>query len=361
MADNTLGKLYRVTSFGESHGPAVGVVIDGLPAGIHIDLDVIRRQLQRRKPGQSIYTTQRLESDEFEILSGIYQGISLGSPICIVIRNQDQKSEDYDELAKVYRPGHADFTYDKKYGHRDHRGGGRSSARITAGWVAAGAIAEQVLQHLSDIEIVAWVDSVMNIRCSVKDRPNRDQVDSSAVRCPDNAATAEIQRLIEKAKSEGNSLGGTIRCSITNCPAGIGEPVFGKLNARLSHALMNLNAVKGIEFGEGFQSSEMEGTEMNDSFYLNKLGEIVTRTNHSGGIQGGISNGQEILFRLAFKPTSTIAQVQNTVDEKGSEIQLQAIGRHDPCVLPRAVPIVESLAAIALLDLILESKISRIK
>lgn len=361
MAENTLGKLFRITSFGESHGPAVGVVIDGLPSGIDIDTEVIRQQLRRRRPGQSIYTTPRNEADEFEILSGIYNGLTLGSPVCIVIRNQDQRSSDYDELAQIYRPGHADYTYSAKYGNRDHRGGGRSSARVTAGWVAAGAIAEQVLKMYVGVEIVAWVDSVYGQQCPQLPSISRSIVDASAVRCPDPETSSRIEKLIEDAKNEGNSLGGVINCSIRNCPAGLGEPVFGKLNARLAHSLMNLNAVKGIEFGEGFEASKMKGSHMNDSFYKDESGVMKTKTNHSGGIQGGISNGQEIFYRLAFKPTSTISLQQETVNKQGENVIINSTGRHDPCVLPRAVPIVESLTAITLLDLWLENKTGSIK
>ena len=360
MANNTLGKLFRITSFGESHGPAIGVVIDGLPSGIPINIETIRQQLQRRRPGQNLYTTQRNETEEFEILSGVYNGISLGSPVCILIHNRDQKPEDYDELAQIYRPGHADYTYSAKFGHRDHRGGGRSSARITAGWVAAGAIAEQVLKDQTGIDIVAWVDSVQHIQCPDMFGVSRDVVETSPVRCPDSESSLQIQNLIEKVKIDGNSLGGTIKCSVRNCPPGLGEPVFGKLNARLAYALMNLNAVKGIEFGDGFGSSKLTGSEMNDLFYSEVDGTTGTKTNHSGGIQGGISNGQEILFRLAFKPTSTIGLKQETVNNKGENVTLTAAGRHDPCVLPRAVPIVESLTAITLLDLWLENRTARI-
>lgn len=358
MAENTLGKLFKITSFGESHGPAVGVVIDGLPSGIAIDNEGIRQQLRRRRPGQSIYTTQRNETDEFEILSGIHDGVTLGSPVCIIIRNEDQRPDDYDELAQIYRPGHADYTYTVKYGNRDHRGGGRSSARITAGWVAAGAIAEQILKTRLAIDIVAWVDSVHEQKCPEISSISRNIVDSSVVRCPDTKTSAQIEKIIDTAKNDGNSLGGVIKCSVRNCPAGLGEPVFGKLNARLANALMNLNAVKGIEFGEGFESTKMTGSEMNDSFIKDESGKISTRSNHSGGIQGGISNGQEIFFRLAFKPTSTIAKEQETVNSKGETIIINTTGRHDPCVLPRAVPIVESLTAITLLDLWLEQKIA---
>jgi chorismate synthase len=356
LARNTIGKHFSVTSFGESHGEAVGAVIDGCPAGLELDMAAIQKQMDRRRPGQSNITTQRKETDAVRILSGIFQNKTTGSPICMLLENEDARSQDYDALAKVYRPGHADFTYDTKYGFRDHRGGGRSSARITAGWVAAGAIAEQFLQKKTSISIVAFVDRVHQISAQFQDQNiTRELVDSSAVRCPDPVASAAMEKAILEAKENGDSLGGSITCIVYNCPAGIGEPVFGKLHAELGKAMLSINAVKGVEFGDGFASTYRKGSENNDAFVGSEKG-ITTATNHSGGIQGGISNGQNIVFRIGFKPTSTIAQTQQTVDKEGNSVELNAGGRHDPCVLPRAVPIVEALTAIILADLFLENE-----
>lgn len=360
MAENTLGKLFRMTSFGESHGIATGVVIDGLPAGFKPDMESLQRQLDRRRPGQSPLTTQRNEQDMPEIISGIYEGKTTGSPVCLIIANHDQRSKDYDPFADKYRPGHADYTYDAKYGIRDPRGGGRSSARITAGWVAAGAMAEQVLQqYIPGLTITAWVSQVHDIKAKDITPANRDEVDQSPVRCPDNLASEQIIQAIEQARHEGDSLGGLITCRISHCPAGMGEPVFGKLHARLGHAMLSINAVKGISFGDGFDAVRLKGSEMNDAFVKKHDGSIGTRTNHSGGIQGGISNGEDILFTIAFKPTSTISKDQDTVNRAGDTTAISGTGRHDPCVLPRAVPIVEALAAATLLDLWLENNAYR--
>lgn len=360
MARNSFGNIFRVTSFGESHGPAVGVIVDGFPAGLKIDLDAIGKFLDRRRPGQSSVTTQRTESDAFEILSGIFEGKSTGAPIVILIRNADSQPKDYETLKDKFRPSHADYTYLMKYGIRDHRGGGRSSARITAGWVAAGALAEQLLQAFTDIEIVSWVDSIYTIQAAVNaEIIQRSQVETSVVRCPDDAASAMMEAEIELARTEGNSLGGTIRSVIRHCPAGLGEPVFGKLNACMAQALFSINAVKGVEFGDGFEMTRYKGSEVNDPFGISD-GVITTLSNHSGGIQGGISNGADITMRVAFKPTATISQLQQTVTSEGVPTELAAAGRHDPCVLPRAVPIVDAMAALVLADLYLENKAAKI-
>lgn len=355
MSRNTLGKNLQVTSFGESHGPLVGVVIDGFPAGFSIDLAAIQKALNRRRPGQSDITSPRKEKDEFQIVSGLFEGKSTGAPITILIPNEDAKPADYEALKDVYRPSHADYTYQTKYGIRDFRGGGRSSARITAGWVAAGALAEQYLISRSNIEIVGWVNSVYNIVADINTAAvSRDIVENSTVRCPDEAASQLMQAEIEMARTAGDSLGGTIRCIVRNCPVGLGEPVFGKINAQLAHAMMSINAVKGVEFGDGFAMAARKGSEVNDAF-TNQKGNITTLTNHSGGIQGGISNGAYIDFRVAFKPTATIKKEQNTVNAASENVKLSAAGRHDPCVLPRAVPIIEAMTALVLMDLWLEN------
>lgn len=360
MAANKIGNLFTVTSFGESHGPGIGAVIDGVPAGITIDFDAIKLQLDRRRPGQSHISTARNETDSFDILSGIYENKTLGSPVCIWIPNKDQKPEDYNKLSHVYRPGHADFTYDTKYGFRDPRGGGRSSARITAAWVAAGSIAELGLNKIHpEISIIAWVSQVHKVKAEFNIPKNRQEVDQNPVRCHDIKAAGLMEEAIIAAKEAGDSLGGVITCVVTGCPAGIGEPVFQKLQARLGEAMLNLNAVKGISFGSGFDSAEFKGSELNDAF-INEKGIIKTSTNYSGGIQGGISNGMQIIFQIVFKPTSTIGSTQQTVDDNGNETQLNAKGRHDPCVLPRAVPIVEALTAITLFDLVLIQRISKL-
>ncbi|MCC7298904.1 MAG: chorismate synthase [Bacteroidia bacterium] len=361
MSRNSLGYRFKISSFGESHGKAIGVLIDGCPAGLDLNLDAIQKQLNRRKPGQSELTTSRDESEEFEILSGVFDNKTTGAPICITIPNTGAKSSDYEAIKDVYRPGHADFTYDQKYHIRDYRGGGRSSARITAAWVAAGNIAEQYLQQVSKIEVVAWVDRIYNIKSNVDTAfVTRDLVDESAVRCPDKNAASLMADAILVAKNEGDSLGGTIACVIRNCPAGLGEPVFGKIQAEIGHAILNLNAVKGIEFGDGFESSKRKGSENNDSF-VNQDGHIATTTNHSGGMLGGISNGESIFFKVAFKPTSSIKKQQQTVDTSGNQIPLNIEGRHDPCVLPRAVPIIEALTALVMADLFLENQTARLK
>ena len=359
MAGNSFGNLFRITTFGESHGKAIGVIIDGCPAGLNIDLTLVQKQLDRRKPGQSAITTQRKESDNVNFLSGIFEGKTLGTPIAAIIPNQDQQSSDYDLLKDVYRPSHADYTYAQKYGHSDHRGGGRSSARETACRVVAGSIAEQMLSTIG-IEIIAFVSSVGSIDSKVDiSKLSRERVDFSLVRCPDELASAQFTQAIEDARNEGDSLGGTITCIIKNCPVGLGEPVFDRLQADLAKAMLSINAVKGFEYGSGFEGTKLKGSEHNDEFVFENEA-IKTSSNNSGGIQGGISNGMEIHFKLAFKPTATIAKSQQTLDIYGAEVTLNATGRHDPCVLPRAVPIVEAMAALVLADHYLRAKTARI-
>ena len=355
MARNSIGKNLIITSFGESHGAAVGVVVDGYPANVEIDFDALQLCMARRRPGQSEITTSRNETDEVEILSGIYEGKTLGSPITMIIRNNDAKSKDYDDLKNIYRPGHADLLYDAKYGHRDHRGGGRSSARITAGWVAAGALATQYLEK-QGITITGWVNQIYNIIApKLECTPNRIEIEKSMVRCWDEETSQSMIAAIELAKSENDSLGGVIQCNIGGMPKGVGEPVFGKLQAVLGEYLLNINAVKGISFGDGFAAAGMKGSEHNDEWHSNNHG-VGTKTNHSGGIIGGMSTGEDINIQVAFKPTSTIGKEQNTVNHLEENVTIAATGRHDPCVLPRAVPIVEAMCALAIMDLILESK-----
>lgn len=357
MARNSIGKFFKVSSFGESHGDAVGVLIDGCPSGITIDTQYIQNQLNRRRPGQSDITTTRNEADEFQIISGVFEGKTTGAPVLLIIQNTNQKSADYSHFKDIYRPSHADFTYDKKYSNRDYRGGGRSSARITAGWVAAGAIAELVLKTIftNPPVPVAWVSSIYDIESKRPiATPRRMDVDANVVRCPDSAMAQKMIQCIENARSEGDSLGGIISCVIPNMPIGLGEPVFGKMHAELGHAMLNINAVKGVEFGEGFSSARMKGSEHNDPMIETESG-IQFGSNHSGGLQGGISNGENIEFRVAFKPVASIQKNQNTVNRDGKSAELSVTGRHDPCVLPRAVPIIESLASIVVLDLWLEN------
>lgn len=360
MASNTIGSILKFTSFGESHGVAVGGVLDGFPAGITIDEDFIQAAMNRRRPGQSHISTSRNESDRVEFLSGIFDGKSTGHPISIFIRNADAKSEDYSEIKDLYRPSHADYTFQNKYGIRDYRGGGRSSARVTAAWVAAGAIAELLLKEKTNIDVAAYVSSVHQINMpSAGIFYSREHIDMNIVRCPDQATAVQMIAEIEKAKTEGDSLGGIITCVIRNCPIGLGDPVFEKLNARLAAAMFSIPAVKGFELGDGFDIIRQKGSEVNDAFIQNRK-NIHTSSNHSGGIQGGISNGEEILFKVAFKPTSTISKTQNTVNKEGENVILSAVGRHDPCVLPRAVPIVEALAIFTLTDLYLSNRINHL-
>ena len=361
---NTFGNIFRLTTFGESHGEAIGGVVDGMPPGVDIDLAFIQQELNRRRPGQSHITTSRQEADQVELLSGVFEGKSTGCPIGFIVRNQNQHSQDYENLRCLFRPSHADYTYHQKYGIRDHRGGGRSSARITISRCVGGALAKLVLQQ-KGITIQAYTSQVGDIALD-RDYTRYDlsQTESNAVRCPDPEKAAEMEALIARIKAEGDTIGGVITCVIKGCPAGVGEPEFGKLHAALGAAMLCINAVKGFEYGEGFDGVTARGSEQNDIFipaseeisHLSPLNpHLSTKTNHSGGIQGGISNGQDIYFRVAFKPVATILQEQQTVDLEGNPTTFSARGRHDPCVLPRAVPIVEAMAAMTILDNILLS------
>jgi chorismate synthase len=359
LVANSIGNILQIHSYGESHGASIGVVIDGIPAGLEIDEDFIQAELNKRRPGQSSISTQRNESDEFQITSGVFESLSTGHPIHITIPNSDQKSKDYDALKKVYRPSHADFTYQHKYGIRDHRGGGRSSARVTAAWVAAGAIAKMFLREVTSIQINAFVKQIHTVALDDSDSIDLDLIETNQVRCPNSEKAAEMQSLIEKARDEGDSLGGIIHATVRNCPIGLGAPVFSKLHADLGQALLSINACKGIEFGSGFASIYMKGSEYNDPF-TQKGDQAGTSSNNSGGIQGGISNGEDINFNLAFRPTSSISKSQNTLDHEGKAVELAIEGRHDPCVLPRAVPIVEAMTAIVLADHYLLSKLNNL-
>ena len=356
---SSFGVLFRISTFGESHGPGLGVVVDGCPAQVALDLQQIQAELDRRRPGQSRLVTQRKEDDRVEILSGMLDGITLGTPIAMLIRNADARSKDYDGVARAYRPSHADYTYDAKYGIRAVAGGGRASARETAGRVAAGAIAQQLLAR-HGVEIVAWVDEVNGIKASVDDATiTRAAVDVNDLRCPDTAAAPTMIERVERARKDGDSVGGVIRVIARGVPPGWGEPVFDKLEADLAKAMFSIPAVKGVENGSGFAGTLMTGSEHNDLFYRRDDGSIGTRTNRSGGIQGGISNGEAITMRIAFKPTATIMRAQETVDRDGNPTTLEPKGRHDPCVLPRAVPIVEAMMALVLADHMLRQAASR--
>ena len=347
---NSFGALFRVTTFGESHGPGLGVVVDGCPPRLALDPAQIQRELDRRRPGQSRLVSQRKEPDQISILSGVLDGRTLGTPIAMVIMNEDARGKDYDDIARAYRPSHADFTYDAKYGIRAVAGGGRASARETAGRVAAGAIAQQLLATRG-VEIVAWVDEVGGIEASVDDHAvTRAGVDINDIRCPDAPIAEQMIERVERARKDGDSVGGVNRAVARGVPAGWGEPVFDKLEADLAKAMMSIPAVKGVENGSGFAGTRMSGSEHNDLFWKRDDGRIGTRTNRSGGIQGGISNGEPITLRIAFKPTATIMRPQDTVDADGNPVVLQPKGRHDPCVLPRAVPIVEAMIALVLAD-----------
>lgn len=353
MAGNVFGKIFQLTTFGESHGPSIGGIIDGCPAGITIDPEAVQRDLDRRRPGQSAIVTQRKEEDKVQFLSGIFEGKTTGTPIGFIIPNTNQKSKDYSHIKDSYRPSHADFVYDKKYGRRDYRGGGRSSARETACRVVAGAIAKQFMQ---DVSFDAYVSQVGDIRL---ERPYEEldlsKAESNAVRCPDPATAERMEKLIKSVRKQGDTIGGVISCVIKNVPVGLGEPVFDKLHAQLGKAMLSINAVKGFEYGSGFKGVEMKGSEHNDSF--NSDGS--TKTNYSGGVQGGISNGMDIYFRVAFKPVATLLQGYETIDKEGNKVQAQGKGRHDPCVVPRAVPIVEAMAALVLADFALLDRCSR--
>ena len=357
---NSFGNIFRLTSFGESHGAAIGGIIDGMPAGIAIDLDAVQRELDRRRPGQSAIVTARNEKDRVRILSGIFEGVTTGTSIGFIIENENQHSADYGNIKDAFRPSHADYTYTTKYGLRDYRGGGRSSARETAARVVAGAFARQALAQLG-IDLYAYTSQVGEIALSRDYRLySRDAIDTNAVRCPDATKAAEMEQLIKQVKGEGDTIGGIITGVITGVPVGLGEPVFGKLHAMLGAAMLSINAVKGFEYGDGFDFATRRGSEVNDAFTTDSAGRVRTATNHSGGIQGGISNGEDIIFRVAFKPVATLLRDVNTIDKDGNSITLKARGRHDPCVLPRAVPIVEAMAAMVILDAYLLNKTTRL-
>jgi len=355
---NSFGHTFRITTFGESHGTALGVIIDGCPSGILIDESLIQKDMDRRRPGQSKIVTQRKEGDKVEILSGIFNGKTTGMPISMVIFNKDARSKDYSHIADKFRPSHADYTYQAKYGYRDYRGGGRSSARETAARVAAGAIAKQILQK-DNITIQAYVSQVGKIKAEPDYKKlDLSKTENNEVRCPDvEVAKKMIQHILE-IKKAGDTIGGVVNCVVQNCPAGLGEPVFDKLHADLAKAILSINACKGFEYGSGFEGVEMQGSEHNDVFYK-ESGVIKTRTNFSGGIQGGISNGMDIYFKAAFKPVATIVSAQETVNEKGEQVEVTGKGRHDPCVVPRAVPIVEAMAALVLVDHLLRQKMTK--
>ncbi|WP_353932676.1 chorismate synthase [Okeanomitos corallinicola TIOX110] len=348
---STFGHLFRITTFGESHGGGVGVIIDGCPPRLEISPAEIQFELDRRRPGQSKITTPRKEADTCEILSGTFEGKTLGTPISILVRNKDTRSQDYDEMAQKYRPSHADATYDAKYGFRNWQGGGRSSARETIGRVAAGAIAKKILRQVANVEVIAYVKRIKDLEGKVDTNTvTLEDVESNIVRCPDGEIANQMIELIEKTGRDGNSIGGVVECVVRNVPKGLGEPVFDKLEADLAKAVMSLPASKGFEIGSGFDGTLLTGFEHNDEFYIDESGEIRTITNRSGGIQGGISNGENIIIRVAFKPTATIRKEQKTVTKEGEETVLAGKGRHDPCVLPRAVPMVDAMVALVLCD-----------
>lgn len=347
---NTFGQVFRLTTFGESHGAGIGGVIDGMPAGVEVDMDFLQAELDRRKPGQSALTTARKEGDKVELLSGVFEGVTTGCPIGFIVRNENQHSADYENMRNVFRPSHADFTYQQKYGIRDHRGGGRTSARETIARVVGGAFAKMVLRN-KGIRITAYTSQVGGIALD-KSYAELDfeEIERNPVRCPDPEKAEAMAQLISEVKADGDTIGGIITCVIEGCPVGLGEPVFHKLHAQLGAAMLGINAVKGFEYGEGFAGVTARGSEQNDVFMPAPQGGITTLTNHSGGIQGGLSNGQDIFFRVAFKPVATLLREQQTVDRQGNATMLKARGRHDPCVLPRAVPIVEAMAAMVILD-----------
>lgn len=357
---STFGKIFKIATFGESHGAGIGVIIEGCPAGVDFDPDFIQNELTRRKPGQSRITTQRKEADEFEVLSGVFEGKTTGTPIALIIRNEDQRSKDYSHIAAQFRPSHADYTYQMKYGVRDYRGGGRSSARETAARVAAGAVAKLLLANLG-VNIQAYVSQVGALKV---DKPyielDLSITETNAVRCPDPDIAEQMFNYIDGIRKQGDSVGGVVNCVVTGTPAGWGEPVFDKLHADLGKAMLSINAVKGFEYGSGFEGVTMLGSQHNDAFYIDDQDEVHTRTNYSGGIQGGISNGEDIYFKVAFKPVATIMQDQESIDQHGDVAIVQGKGRHDPCVVPRAVPIVEAMAALVLADFYLRNKSSQI-
>ncbi|MEO0787726.1 MAG: chorismate synthase [Bacteroidota bacterium] len=353
---NTFGHIFRVTTFGESHGRGLGAVIDGCPAGLAIDIDFIQKEMARRRPGQSRLVTQRKEGDQVEVYSGIFEGMTTGTPIGLLIQNKDQRSRDYSHIAKQFRPSHADYTFQAKYGHRDYRGGGRSSARETAARVAAGAIAQQLLAT-QGVRIRSFVSQVGDLKMSKPYRElDLDLIEQNDVRCPDPELAEQMEALILKVRKAGDTVGGCISCVIEGVPPGWGAPVFGKLHAELGGAMLGINACKGFEYGSGFGGVGLLGSQHNDEFYTDESGRVRTRSNNSGGVQGGISNGEDIYFRVAFKPVATIIQDQTSIDESGEEVTVKGKGRHDPCVLPRAVPIVDNMAALVLADLYLRSR-----
>lgn len=364
MAGNTFGELFRITTFGESHGAAIGLIIDGCPSGLELNLDFIQSELDRRKPGQSKIVTQRKESDTFEVLSGVFEGKTTGTPIAFIIRNENQKSQDYEHIKSSFRPSHADYTYHEKYGNRDYRGGGRSSARETAARVIGGAVAKQILEKLN-VSITAFVSQVGDIKMESFNLAMPEQmaklkalfpvIEQNIVRCPDTTVADQMIQRIDNVRKDGDTIGGVITAVISGVPSGWGEPAFDKLHADLAKAMLNINACKGFEYGSGFDGVQMLGSQHNDAF-VNDAGAIKTVTNYSGGIQGGISNGEDIYFRAAFKPVATIMKKQRSVNAEGEEIEVMGRGRHDPCVLPRAVPIVEAMAALVLVDHMLRNR-----
>ena len=355
---NVFGKIFKVATFGESHGAAVGCVIDGCPSMLELSESDIQPELDRRRPGQNSLTTLRNESDTCEIVSGVFEGKTLGTPICILVRNKDQRSQDYSEMAKLWRPSHADFTYEAKYGFRDPRGGGRSSARETVARVAAGAVAKKFLEE--SVKITAWVESVHAISMPMlKETPSKDDIESSPVRCPDLRTSEKMAEFIKKARAEGDSVGGIIRCRIDGLPAGLGDPVFDRFEADLAKAMLSIPATKGFEIGGGFASARMFGSQNNDIFVLDENGAVSTRTNNAGGVLGGMTSSRPVDFRVAFKPTATIAKEQPTLSRSLENVSVVGRGRHDPCVLPRAVPIVEAMAALVCADAVLVQRTVR--
>jgi chorismate synthase len=357
MASNSFGLLFRLTSFGESHGAAIGGIIDGCPAGLRLDMSLVQAELDRRRPGQSAVTSQRNENDQVEFLSGLFDDQTTGTPIGFIVRNHDHRSADYDKLKDVFRPSHADFTYQQKYGIRDYRGGGRSSARETVARVVAGSVARQLLAE-EGISLMAWVSAIGSVETSVETGFGMVEIESSVVRCPDKKASGKMIDIIQQTGAEGDTLGGVISCRIDGLMPGLGEPVFDKLHADLGKAMLGINAVKGFEYGSGFAGSRMKGSDHNDIFEQLD-GKVSTRSNHSGGIQGGISNGQPVMFRVAFKPVATLMKEQNTISLQGEETIINPGGRHDVCVVPRAVPIVEAMAALVVADHLLRYRAYR--
>lgn len=361
MAGSSFGEIFRITTFGESHGQGVGVIVDGCPPAVEITEEEVQKELDRRKPGQSKITTPRKEQDTIHILSGVFEGKTTGTPIAMIAYNAEFESDDYLLLKDLYRPSHADFTYEAKYGFRDWRGSGRASARETLARVAAGVLAKKYLKQKANIEFLSYVEAVGDIRTDIDmNKITPKDIESNIIRCPDQAAAEKMIALVEKVRDEGDSVGGVIKGIIRGVPAGLGEPVFDKLSADLGKAMLSINAVKGFEIGSGFEGTKQRGSTHNDELYTNENGEIRTRTNNSGGVTGGISNGETIYFRVAFKPVSTIKKQQKTVNRKKEEVVLEAAGRHDPCVLPRAVPIVDSMAALVIIDHFLRQNIMKV-